>query len=77
RLTSPVKAIVQSSSRRVGIRARDIGGIVRDHFPDSVYTPRDIYNARARVTRENLGGYGSTAALIKLFDEKDIPYVTE
>ncbi|OAQ58993.1 transposase [Pochonia chlamydosporia 170] len=77
RLTSPVKAIVQSSSRRIGIRARDIGGIVRDHFPDSVYTPTDIYNARARISRENLGGYGSTAALIKLFDDKEIPYIAE
>ncbi|RKK18956.1 hypothetical protein BFJ67_g17679, partial [Fusarium oxysporum f. sp. cepae] len=77
RLTSPVKATIQSSSRRVGIRARDIGGIVRDHFPDSVYTKRDIYNARARISRENLGGYSSTAALIKLFDDKEIPYVAE
>jgi hypothetical protein len=77
RLTSPVKATIQSSSRRVGIRARDIGGVVRDHFPDSVYTKRDIYNARARISRENLGGYSSTAALIKLFDDKEIPYVAE
>jgi hypothetical protein len=72
-----VKATVQSTSRRVGIRARDIGGIVRDHFPDSVYTKRDIYNARAQINRENLGSYSSTAALIKFFDEKEIPYVTE
>jgi hypothetical protein len=77
RLTSPVKAIVESSSRRVGIRARDIGGIVRDHFPNSAYTQRDIYNARARLNKEHLGGYGSTAALIKLFDDQEIPYVAE
>ncbi|RYC81842.1 hypothetical protein BFJ63_vAg15271 [Fusarium oxysporum f. sp. narcissi] len=38
---------------------------------------RDIYNARARISRENLGGYRSTAALIKLFDDKEIPYVAE
>lgn len=73
RLTSPVKATIQSTSRRVGIRARDIGGIVQDHFPDSVYAPRDIYNARALINRENLGCYSSTAALIRLFDEKGIP----
>ncbi|EFZ03338.1 transposase [Metarhizium robertsii ARSEF 23] len=77
RLTSPVKATIQSTSRRVGIRARDIGGIVRDHFPDSVYVPRDIYNARALINRENLGCYSSTAALIRLFDEKGIPYIAE
>ncbi|OBS17166.1 hypothetical protein FPOA_12003 [Fusarium poae] len=77
RLTSPVKATIQSSSRRVAIRARDIGGIVRDHFSDSVYTKRDIYNARTRISRENLGGYSSAAALIKLFDGKEVPYVAE
>lgn len=77
RLTSPVKAIVQSSSRRVGIRARDIGDIVRDHFPDSVYTQRDIYNVRARINREHLGGYCSTAALINLFADKEILYIAE
>ena len=77
RLTSPVKAAVQSSSRRIGIRARDIGGIIRDQFPDSVYTQKDIYNARAQISREQLGGYGSTAALIKLFDEKEIPYIVK
>lgn len=77
RLTSPVKATVRSTSRRIGIRARDIGGIIRDHFLDSVYTARDIYNARARINRENLGSYTSTAALIKLFDEKGIPYIAE
>ncbi|OAQ57846.1 transposase [Pochonia chlamydosporia 170] len=70
-------AAVRSTSRRVGIRARDIGGIIRDPFPDSVYTARDIYNARARPNRENLGGYSSTAALIKLFDDKGIPYIAE
>lgn len=77
RLTSPVKSVVQLSSRQVGIRARDIGGIVRGHFPESVFTQRDIYNARAQIHREQLGGYSSTAALIKLFDEKDIPYVVQ
>ena len=77
RLTSPAKATVRTTSRRVGIRARDVGGIVRDHFPDSVYTARDIYNARARINRENMGSYNSTAALIKLFDEKGVPYIAE
>ncbi|KAJ2899377.1 hypothetical protein MKZ38_003084 [Zalerion maritima] len=77
RLISPIKAVVQFLNQRIGIRARNISGIVRDHFPDSVYTQRDIYNARARISRENLGGYGFTAALIKLFDDKEIPYIAE
>ncbi|KAG8665013.1 uncharacterized protein FPOAC1_012991 [Fusarium poae] len=38
RLTSPVKATIQSSSRRVGIRARDIGGISKRKW---VHTTRD------------------------------------
>lgn len=77
RLTSPVKAVVQLSSRQVGIRARDVGGIVRSHFPESVFTRRDIYNARAQIHRGQLGGYSSTAALIKLFDEQAVPYVAK
>jgi hypothetical protein len=77
RLTSPVKTTIQSFSRRIGIRARDISGIVRNHFPDSVYTQKDIYNARSRLSRESLEGYSSTAALIKSFDENKVPYVAK
>ncbi|KAJ6436373.1 C6 zinc finger domain-containing protein [Purpureocillium lavendulum] len=36
---------------------------------------RDIYNARALLRREKLGGLSPTAALIKLFDARGIPYV--
>ena len=71
RLTSAVKATIESTSRRVGIRARDVRAIVEEQHPDSTFTQRDIYNARALVTREKLAGYSPTAALIKLFDERD------
>ncbi|KAG7002603.1 PKS-NRPS hybrid synthetase [Fusarium oxysporum f. sp. conglutinans] len=45
--------------------------------PSETTDLNNIYNARARISRENLGGYSSTAALIKLFDDKEIPYVAE
>ncbi|KAI8648711.1 Cycloeucalenol cycloisomerase [Fusarium keratoplasticum] len=38
---------------------------------------RDIYNARALINRDKLNGYTPTAALIKLFDEMDVPYVVK
>ena len=74
RLTDLVKATIEATSRRVGIRARDVRGIVKDKHPDSVYTRKDIYNARAVLCREKLGGLSPTATLIKLFDERSIPY---
>ncbi|KAM4061687.1 MULE transposase [Hirsutella rhossiliensis] len=45
--------------------------------PGTVYMRRDIYNARALLRRENLGGMSPTAALIKLFDERGIPYIAK
>jgi hypothetical protein len=32
---------------------------------------------RAAVMREKLGNYNSTAVLIKLFDEREIPYIVK
>jgi hypothetical protein len=75
RLTAPVKATIESTSRRVGIRARDVRAIIEEQHPESIFTRRDIYNARALVNREKLAGYSPTAALIKLFDERGIPYI--
>ncbi|OBS16902.1 hypothetical protein FPOA_12541 [Fusarium poae] len=77
RLTSPVRATIESTSRRVGIRARDVRAIVEEQHPDLPFTQRDIYNARALVNREKLAGYSPTAALIKLFDERQISYVVK
>ncbi|KAL0944244.1 mutator-like element [Colletotrichum truncatum] len=77
RLTKPIKDVVETTSRRVGIRARDVGAIIQEQFPESVFTQRDIYNARARINREKLNGYTPTAALIKLFDEREIPYIVK
>ncbi|EGU71885.1 hypothetical protein FOXB_17607 [Fusarium oxysporum f. sp. conglutinans Fo5176] len=77
RLTTPVRATIESTSRRVGIRARDVRAVVQEQHPESAFTQRDIYNARARINRDKLNGYTPTAALIKLFDEIDIPYVVK
>nr|UUW39089.1 putative transposase [Epichloe sp. LpTG-3]UUW39107.1 putative transposase [Epichloe sp. LpTG-3] len=72
-----VDATVEATSRRVGIRARDVRGIVQEKHRGTHYTRRDIYNARALLRREKLGGLGPTAALIKLFDERGIPYIVK
>jgi hypothetical protein len=60
----PVKEVVQATNQQIGIRARDVGGIIQREFPESVYTQRDIYNARAIIIREKLDGYNPTTALI-------------
>ena len=77
RLTDYVKATIEATSRRVGIRARDVRGIVQQKHLGTHYTRKDIYNARALLRREKLGGLGPTAALIRLFDERGVPYIVK
>ncbi|KAG6978557.1 PKS-NRPS hybrid synthetase [Fusarium oxysporum f. sp. conglutinans] len=77
RLTTPIRATIESTSRRVGIRARDVRAVVQEQHPESTFTQRDIYNTRALINRDKLNGYTPTAALIKLFDEMDVPYVVK
>lgn len=77
KLTDPIKAAIGDLSRRSGIRARDVASLVQEQHPDTAFTQRDIYNARALVTREKLASHNPTAALIKLFDENNTPYVAK
>ncbi|OAQ62573.1 transposase [Purpureocillium lilacinum] len=77
RLTDSVKATIEATSRRVGIRARDVRGIVQEKHRETHYTRRDIYNSRALLRREKLGGLSPTAALIKMFDERGVPYIVK
>ncbi|UNI16668.1 hypothetical protein JDV02_010847 [Purpureocillium takamizusanense] len=75
RLTDSVKATIKATSRRVGIRARDVRGIVQEKHHGTHFTRQDIYNARALLRREKLGRLSPTAALIKQFDARGVPYV--
>ena len=55
----------------------DVRAVVQEKHDDTVFTHRDIYNARALINRETLGGHTPTAALLKLFAEKEIPYLVK
>ena len=77
RLTDSVKATIAATSRRVGIRARDVRGIVGEKHRGTVYTRKDIYNARTLLRRDKLGGLNPTAALIRLFGERGITYIVK
>jgi hypothetical protein len=77
KLTGPVKESIESTSQRVGIRARDVRAVVSQQHPEAVLTRKDVYNARAAINRDKLDGYSSTAALIKSFDERGISYVAK
>ncbi|KAJ6438020.1 mutator-like element [Purpureocillium lavendulum] len=68
---------IGGSLQLVGIRARDVRAVVQEQHPETVFTRRDIYNARASINCDKLGGYTPTAALIKLFDENKIPYLVK
>jgi hypothetical protein len=52
-----------------------VRAVVQEQHPESVFTQRDIYNARARINRDKLNSYSPTGALVKLFDEMEIPYL--
>jgi hypothetical protein len=77
RLTEPIRTTVESTSRRVGIRARDVRAIVQEQHSESSFTRKDIYNARSLINRDKLDGHTPTAALIKLLDEMKIPYLVK
>lgn len=77
RVNTPIKETIEATSRRVGIRARDVRAVVQEKHPETVFTQRDIYNARALINREKLGGHTPTAALLKLFDEMEIPHLVK
>ncbi|RKK08532.1 hypothetical protein BFJ68_g18584, partial [Fusarium oxysporum] len=70
-------ATIESTSRRVGTQARNVRAVVQEQHPELTFTQRDIYNAWALINRDKLNGYTPTAALIKLFDEMDVPYVVK
>ncbi len=77
RISSPVQATIESTSRRVAIWARDVRAVAQKEYPESIFTQRDIYNTRARLNRDQLGSYSSTAALIKLFNEREVAACSE
>ncbi|KAH7199059.1 uncharacterized protein B0J16DRAFT_281096, partial [Fusarium flagelliforme] len=62
RLTTAIRATIESTSRRVGIRARDVRAVVQEQHPESVFTQRDIYNARSLINYDKFDGYTPTAA---------------
>ncbi|KAL2885121.1 mutator-like element [Ceratocystis lukuohia] len=55
--SSAVRETIQSSSRRAGIRARDVRNIVKEKHPEAILTRKDIYNARAAIAREKLDDF--------------------
>jgi hypothetical protein len=72
-----IMASIESASRRIGIRARNVRSVVQHQHPDATITARDIYNARNAITRKKMDSYISTAALIKKFDNQSIPYIAK
>lgn len=74
KIAAEVLDTIVNASKHHGIRSREIGALIRDGFPDSSYIRKDIYNARAKIRKEKLGGYTPAGALIKSFDENGIKY---
>ena len=65
---------ITKASYHPGIRAREVGSIVEDNHAKTVMTDKDIYNERAKLRRNGLGGRSATGALIALLKENKIPH---
>ena len=69
--------IILNTSKHYGIRAREVGALVKDQLPDLNYVRKDIYNVRAWIRKRKLGGRTPFGALIKSFQTNGIKYVVE
>lgn len=77
KMKAAASEIILNTSKHRGIRAREVGALVRDQPPDSVYTRKDIYNNKALIRKQDLGGRTPTGALLSDFDELGIDYVIQ
>jgi len=51
--------------------------MIREDYPDSHYTTKDINNQRQRLRLKERDGCTASGALIKAFDEEGVTYVTK
>ncbi|KAJ4397956.1 hypothetical protein N0V85_006406 [Neurospora sp. IMI 360204] len=56
RLQPEVFEAIDEASKLNNLPAREVDSVLRQKFPGSVHTRKDIYNARARIRRRNLDG---------------------
>jgi hypothetical protein len=77
KINSPVKNLVGKLSAYTSIRAREITAMIREDYPDSHYTTKDINNQRQRLRLKERDGCTASGALIKAFDEEGVTYVTK
>lgn len=64
RLTPEMMATIRRLSNRPGIRLREIVSLLKDEFPNEIFTETDVKNYRQKIRREELGGLTPTQALI-------------
>jgi hypothetical protein len=65
-----VKEMIAPTANIAGIRVRD----QMTMNPRAVMTTQDLWNARHRQHKRDLGGCTATGTLIKLLDTKNINY---
>jgi len=66
--------LIASTANIPGIRVRDQMQMIKQAHPGVVLKDQDLWNARHRQYRQDLGGLTATGSLIKLLDEDRIDY---
>jgi len=74
KVTSPVKRVIKQLSSSYAIKTRETATILRQEFPGKHFTRKDIHNQRAYLRAEEMDGYSASAAVIRAFEEEDVPY---
>lgn len=74
KITGSIADVLTNTSKHPSIRARDIGALIADQFPNSCLTRYDISNVRRKLRLAELDGRSGAGAIIKIFDEENIPY---
>jgi hypothetical protein len=72
-----VKEMIEKLSAYTAIRAREILAIVKQEYPDSHFTVKDVNNVRQALRRREMDGCMATGATIKAFDEMEVQYVAK
>lgn len=74
KVRSPEKRVIRNLSANYAIKPREMSSILRETFPESCLTQKDVLNQRAYLRAKELDGNSASGAVIKAFDEEGVTY---
>lgn len=70
-------AVIKEFLDRPSVKTRDLASDLRKRFTGIVFTQRQLRNRRHRLNKKLLRGYKPFQAVMKMLDERNIPYQTK